>query len=243
MHKRSLPLEGLCRPRVQHEEISCHLLVGTRRLFPIWQAWRDAEFYPTIYLDGISLVPALRRPSHTPAIEVWRRWPLRVPLELTQRCWRRARSSECHWARTWLLETENGPGTSLFPPFRKLEAYASLDPLALERRCRNRGLWTHSGTDQLPPSKSTLLQRLRLFESYWNHARAPKLSRTSTSDVLLEGREVTNNSVIDDIDGTPIEPLASADLHQRRRNLGDQFSGLRRSLSDFSLMLHIVLRT
>ena len=126
---------------------------------------------------------------------------------------------------------------------RKLEAYASLDPLALERRCRNRGLWTHSGTDQLPPSKSTLLQRLRLFESYWNHARAPKLSPTSTSDVLLEGREVTNNSVMDDIDGTPIEPLASADLHQRRRNLGDQFSGLRRSLLDLSLMLHIVLRT
>ena len=37
---------------------------------------------------------------------------------------------------------------------RKLEAFASLDPIALERRCKNRGLWIKAGDGQAIPCLS-----------------------------------------------------------------------------------------
>lgn len=103
----------------------------------------------------------------------------------------------------------------------KLEAYAALDPLALERRCRNRGLWTHSGSDQLPPSKSTLLQRLQCFEVYWS-GRASDPSKARTTDVSEREPtkevmdDIDGTPVMDDIDGTPIQTPLFAELQQQR---------------------------
>ena len=133
---------------------------------------------------------------------------------------------------------------------RKLEAYAALDPLALERRCRNRGLWTHSGSDQLPPSKSTLLQRLQCFEVYWS-GRASDPSKARTTDVSEREPtkevmdDIDGTPVMDDIDGTPIQTPLFAELQQQRvlRNLRDVFLGQRRSISILRHMSCVILRT
>ncbi|CAJ1341255.1 unnamed protein product [Effrenium voratum] len=87
----------------------------------------------------------------------------------------------------------DGPASEQGDPDEKLEVYAALDPLALERRCRNRGLWSVSW-NQIPPSKSMLLQRLRVFEDYWS-------VRSKSSGAAQPALP----QVQDDLDGTPVE--------------------------------------
>ena len=92
--------------------------------------------------------------------------------------------------------------------FRKLEVYASLDPLALERRCRNRGLWASTA------SKSMLLQRLRIFEEYWA-PRTKDLETKKMEGLGLDGSSIEPSSiekvvpaiekVPEDLDGVPVE--------------------------------------
>ncbi|CAE7524094.1 U2surp [Symbiodinium microadriaticum] len=150
------------------------------RVKKLLQAWRDAEFYPTIYLDGLEAAAFAGALGTDLAME-----PQSKELRM------------------------------------KLEAYAALDPLALERRCRNRGLWTHSGSDQLPPSKSTLLQRLQCFEVYWS-GRASDPSKARTTDVSEREPtkevmdDIDGTPVMDDIDGTPIQTPLFAELQQQR---------------------------
>ena len=91
---------------------------------------------------------------------------------------------------------------------RKLEVYASLDPLALERRCRNRGLWASTA------SKSMLLQRLRIFEEYWAH-RTKDLELKNMEGLglgAMDGSGTMGPSSMEmvvpapeDLDGVPVE--------------------------------------
>ena len=81
---------------------------------------------------------------------------------------------------------------------RKLDVYSSLDLIALERRCRNRGLFG-SGSS----SKSLLLRRLRIFEEYWAqrkddvHTPQTPAPEPVPAPVPLEAG--------DDLDGVPLE--------------------------------------
>ncbi|CAJ1449578.1 unnamed protein product [Effrenium voratum] len=122
------------------------------KLRRVLKAWRDAEVYPKIYLDGLEAA-GFAGALQTEAMA--------QPLSKETRM--------------------------------KLEVYAALDPLALERRCRNRGLWSVSW-NQIPPSKSMLLQRLRVFEDYWS-------VRSKSSGAAQPALP----QVQDDLDGTPVE--------------------------------------
>ena len=92
------------------------------------------------------------------------------------------------------------PGLHTFQPSflhvsdpRKLDVYSSLDLIALERRCRNRGLFG-SGSS----SKSLLLQRLRIFEEYWAQRSKDDVGADpAPAPVPLEAG--------DDLDGVPRE--------------------------------------
>lgn len=94
---------------------------------------------------------------------------------------------------------------------RKLDVYSSLDLIALERRCRNRGLFG-SGSS----SKSLLLRRLRIFEEYWAQRSKDDVRDTPPQVPAPVAPEPVAEPVAvpleagDDLDGVPLEVERSA---------------------------------
>ena len=98
---------------------------------------------------------------------------------------------------------------------RKLNVYSSLDLIALERRCRNRGLFG-SGSS----SKSLLLRRLRIFEEYWAQRSKDDVRDTPQAPEPVAPKPVAPEPVAeplavpleagDDLDGVPLEVERSA---------------------------------
>eukprot|EP00435_Cladocopium_sp_Y103_P015615 s2192_g3.t2 len=91
----------------------------------------------------------------------------------------------------------------------KLDVYSSLDLIALERRCRNRGLFG-SGSS----SKSLLLQRLRVFEEYW--AERSKDDFLATPEPVAAPVETPLEVAGDDLDGVPLEVERTSKSSRRR---------------------------
>lgn len=113
----------------------------------------------------------------------------------------------------------------------KLNVYSSLDLIALERRCRNRGLFG-SGSS----SKSLLLRRLRIFEEYWAQRSKDDVRDTPQAPEPVAPKPVAPEPVAeplavpleagDDLDGVPLEVERSSKSSRRRITAPSRWSSL-----------------